>query len=364
MIVYFDRYFYKSTSASALLLKRRIDLDKKIHNGNYVVFSTTLNYKNSVVENEELNDKRFITNYFWNFTSMFKLYVGFYLYYFKNSKKIKKIISQSSPGLNLFFFAFSPFRKKVTFIIQDVYPDGILKTLGFNFLTKALRPFFKFTYSRIDEFETISKDMFNYLNTNYNINPKINYNPNVYSDKLERKILNKSKIVFGYSGNFSNSHGYKIPFKLIEVLDNMLNVEVNIRGFGKYFDTCKVHFSNSNVLFGGGMNKQDYLNYLQSLDVVLLFQEWDYEKYCLSCKFNTTIELNKPIIYVGPECDISRYIIKNKLGLSLTNHKDFFSIKTEIDLFINEIDSYIDKARNNKQFDLNQFFNEYYLSNK
>ncbi|MDA9018568.1 hypothetical protein N9I49_00290, partial [Flavobacteriaceae bacterium] len=272
MIVYFDRYFYKSTSASALLLKRRIDLDEKTHGGNYVVFSTTLNYKNSVIENEELNDKRFITNYFWNFTSMFKLYVGFYLYYFKNSKKIQKIISQSSPGLNLFFFAFSPFRKKVTYIIQDVYPDGILKSLSLNFLTKILRPFFKFAYTRINEFETISKDMFDYLSKTYKINPKINYNPNVYSDKLESKVLNKSKIIFGYSGNFSNSHGYKFPFKLIETLNNIFKVEVNIRGFGKYFDKCKVHFSNSGVIFGGGMNKQDYLNYLQSLDVFLLFQ--------------------------------------------------------------------------------------------
>ena len=46
------------------------------------------------------------------------------------------------------------------------------------------------------------------------------------------------------------------------------------------------------------------------------------------------------------------------------NDDEFNSLKTEIDLFINEIDSYIDKAINNKQFDLNQFFNEYYLSNK
>ena len=364
MIIYFDKFAYRSNAASALLLKRRVELEKDIHKGDFLIFSTTKNYKNTVQEEDDIPESKFVKKYIFKFTSLFFLYLGFYLFYFNNRKKIDKIVSHSAPGSNLFFFAFSPFSKITHYVIQDVYPDAFVHTLGLIRIMPLFRFFLRTSYNRIGSLETISKDMCDYLYNNYRIKPLINYNPNIYSDKLDKKILNNSRIVVGYSGNFSNSHGYKFPAKLIEVLNNMPNIETHIRGFGKYYDTCKENFSNSTILFGSGMNKKDYLKYLESLDVILLFQEWDYEKYCLSCKFNSTIEFNKPIIYVGPKSDISRYIDNNDIGLCITSPEDFDNIIPKIDNFFKEINFYIDKAQNNKQFDLNQFFNEYYLSNK
>ena len=363
MIIYFDKYAYRSNAASALLLKKRVELEKDIHNGDFLIFSTTKNYKNTVQEDDSIPSEKFVIKYIFSFTSLFFLYLGFYLFYFNNRKKINKIISHSAPGSNLFFFAFSPFSKITHYVIQDVYPDGIAHSLGLTKVMHLFRFFLRISYQRIGSLETISRDMFDYLFKNYRIKPLINYNPNIYKDELDEKILNDSKIVVGYSGNFSNSHGYKYPFKLINILDKMINIETHIRGFGKYYDSCKVNFSNSNVLFGSGMNKEDYLKYLESLDVILLFQEWDYEKYCLSCKFNSTIEFKKPIIYIGPECDISRYINKNQIGLCITRPKDFDNIVSIIDTFFNEINFYINNALKNKNYNLNKFFDEYYLSN-
>ena len=362
MIVYFDKYFYKSTAASALLLKRRIDLDWKNHEGNYVVFSTTLKYKKAKLENDG-DDVRLITKYFLKFSSVFSMYIGFYLYYFLHRKNITMIVSQSSPGFNLLFFAFSPFRKKVNYIVQDVYPDGFLEVLNLNYLLNFLRPFLRIAYSRLLSVETISSDMYNYLEENYRIKANICYNPNVYPDHVQVKVLDRENIVFGYSGNFSYSHGIKYPTMLLEMLAKRNDVEIHIRGFGKYYELCKERFLNSNIFFGSGMGKKEYLEYLESLDVLLLFQEWGYEKYCLSCKFNTVIELMRPIIYVGPECDISRYILGTSIGIVFTDPGDFVNLENNFEEFITNLDYYISKAQSNRAFNLNTFFCDIHLSN-
>ena len=106
MIIYFDKYAYRSNAASALLLKKRVELDLDYHKGNFLIFSTTKNYKGSISETDSIPESKFVTQYILKFRSIFFLYLGFYFFYFKNANKIKKIISHSAPGSNMFFFAF------------------------------------------------------------------------------------------------------------------------------------------------------------------------------------------------------------------------------------------------------------------
>lgn len=356
MIVYFDRYFHNSYAASSLLLRKRIKNEEKFHKGDYLVFSTTLSYKKTSIS-EVSKNRRNITHYILPFRNMLFLYIGFYLFYFKNRSKITEIVSQSSPFYNLIFFAFSPFRKKVRYIIQDINPDGILKTLSIPRVIIFVKPILMIAYRRIPKLETISFDMFDYLQKEYKIKPAINYNPNVYEFDIKLKKINRDEIIIGYSGNFSNSHGIKYPLELLKQLTKHANIKIKINGFGKYFDFAKSKFQNNmSVEFGSSLPEIEYLEFLNTLDIVLLFQEFGYEKFCLSCKFNTLINLKKPLIYVGPNCDISRYIEKTEIGIIITNFDTPEVIKTKTDSFIRSLESYSEKAKKNDHFDLNEFF--------
>ena len=357
MRIYFDRYFYKSNAASAILLKRRIQIDNETFgNKDYLVFSTTKNYKGTSSDEIEHDSKELIQYGRIRFTSMLKLYIGFFLFYNKNSNQITSITSQSSPGFNLFYFSLLPWRKKVLYIVQDVYPDGIMKTLNLLWLLSFIKPILKICYSRIKYLETISSDMQKYLLHTYGVKPKITYNPNPYPTDLRTKVLDENEIKIGYSGNFSNSHGYHGPKNLLDCLiqlDNRLVIE--IRGFGKYYDQFNLIYKETPIRFGGPMNSKEYLEYIESLDVILLFQEDDYHKYCLSCKFNSSIEFNKPIIYVGPICDITRYITLQNIGLCLSPQNSKEEILQQLNYFFENLHVFVENAQNNKAFQLDEY---------
>ena len=101
------------------------------------------------------------------------------------------------------------------------------------------------------------------------------------------------------------------------------------------------------------MDSKEYEKYLNRLDVLLLFQEDGFEKVCLSCKFNTVIELGKPIVYVGPHCDISRYIVSLGIGIHILSSDTKEIVEERLKDFVENLSEYTEKARLNDSFDLN-----------
>ena len=355
MIVYIDKYYYNSRSASALLLKDRIKRDNP---ENYLVFSTNSVYKGTHEKDKE--DAKVITRYLFEFRNVFLLYLGFFVFMLKNGSKVTRIISFSSPGYNLLFHGFSFWASKVSYTIQDVFPEGLMLIFPKLKWTKYLwSPLIGLAYRRLDSLETISVDMRDYIARSYNVDVQIRFNTNPYSDislrpdrPLER-IPEKVKI--GYSGNLSNAHGFNGPVKLITALSRFSFTDVHIRGFGKYFDSMKnLKAIADKAHFGGSMDAEEYKRYLKSLDVILLFQDDGYEKVCLSCKFNTVIELGKPIIYIGPESDISRYLRKQGIGLCLKTSCTIETIEAELKSFFENLPKYSEAAITNEEFNLNE----------
>ena len=355
MIIYIDRYYYNSRSASALLLKDRI---KKDNPEDYLVFCTNAVYKGTHEKDKE--DARVITKYILEFGNVFFLYLGFVLFMLKNGSKVTRIISFSSPGYNLLFHGFSFWASKVSYTIQDVFPDGLMLIFPRLKWTKYMwSPLIGFAYRRLGSLETISVDMRDYVACSYNVDVQIRYNSNPYSDRSLRpdrpleRIPEKVKI--GYSGNLSNAHGFYGPVKLLKALSSFSFTDVHIRGFGKYFDSMKNLNSIADTThFGGSMDAEEYKSYLKSLDVILLFQDDGYEKVCLSCKFNTVIELGKPIIYIGPESDISRYLRKQGIGLCLKTSCTIETIVAELKSFFDNLPEYSEAAIKNEEFNLNK----------
>ena len=363
MIVYFDKFYSSSYSASAILLRKRIENDYELHRGNYLVICSTSIYKNTYLKDENKHEK-VLNKYFFPFKNTFYLYVGAFLFLIKNNKSIKKIISFSSPGYNLVFFGISPFSKKVTYVAQDIFPENYLLVFNkfhFNFLFKW---FFKFCYKRLGQIETISHDMSNYLKTTYSIIPRVVYNPNPFKMEIIKNKKSTKNLKIGYSGNFSYSHGIIGPKKLLIQILKFKNFKIEIRGFGKYFDQLKNELQYENISFGPSLPEKEYKEYLESLDVLLLFQENNFQKVCLSCKFNTVIELKKPIIYIGPECDISRYINYLGIGLCITIDTSTEIIDSNLNNFFQNYKDLLSNSIKNNAYDLNKFFNEYYLSNQ
>ena len=356
MVLYFDRFYENSYGASAMLLRERI---KSENETDYFVFCTKGIYKDTFVKRKK--DHHIITKYLFPFNNVFLLYVGFFLFTITNYNKIKRIVSFSSPGTNLFFHGLMFWANKLTYVVQDIFPENVLLVKNKKKFISVFRPLIKFCYNRISNLETISSDMSKYLYDEYSVTTKVVYNPNPYksqNSKSIKKYHNKgSKFKIGYSGNLSYSHGYIGPKKLISTLLKINNLDINIRGFGKYFDKLKIEF-NDKVKFGGSMNEIQYKEYLDSLDVLLLFQENEYQKVCLSCKFNTLIEMKKPIIYIGPDCDISKYINNCKIGVCIKIEESYDNIYTILNHFFNEFTSYNKNAIRNNNFDLNKYFNE------
>ena len=356
MIVYFDRYYLNSRSASALLLKERVRRDGF---EDVLIFCTTTVYKTTF--EEDLLDTRVRSEFLFSFNNTLKLYLGFTLFMILNNRKVDKVVSFSSPGFNVFFHGYSFWSKRTTYVVQDIFPEniGLIFPLFFRF-RHFWRPFFKLAYLRLSNLETISVDMAEFLRKIYKVDALIRYNPNPYPPNLnniEKQHLSQdnTKVVFGYSGNLSNSHGLLGPKKLLEVLCDLSNIEINVRGFGKYFDLLsnEPQFLNK-IFFGGSLDSKEYEKYLNRLDVLLLFQEDGYEKVCLSCKFNTVIELGKPIVYVGPHSDISRYISILGIGIHILNSDSKEIVEERLKNFVENLSEYTDKARLNDSFDLNK----------
>lgn len=358
MNVYFDQFYLNSRSASALLLKDRVRHDNC---KDVVIFCTKTVYKGTF--EEDVLDTRIRTNYLFSFNNTLKLYVGFFLFMIFNNRKVDKVISFSSPGFNVLFHGYSFWSKRTTYVIQDVFPENIgLIFPAFLKLRYFWRPIFKLAYRRMSSLEIISLDMAKFLKKIYNVDAIIRYNTNPYPPNLEDKAKDdlsqdNDKVIFGYSGNFSNSHGLIGPKNLLEVLCEFDEIEINVRGFGKYFDLLSKDpkFSNT-ILFGGSMDSKEYERYLNRLDVLLLFQEDGFEKVCLSCKFNTVIELGKPIVYIGPHCDISRYITLLDIGIHLLPSDPKEIIKQRLTNFIDNLSECKEKARLNESYDLNALF--------
>lgn len=356
MIVYFDRYYKNSRSASALLLKDRIKTDG---HKDIKIFCTEAVYKDTF-ENDS-PDSRVVTRYLLSFRNTLSLYVGFSLFMLNNYRKVERVVSFSSPGWNLLFHGYSFWSKKCVYVVQDIFPENVELIMPIvKNLRVVWRPFFILPYRRIGELETISTDMAHYLKRSYGVEARIKFNTNPYSvDKAEEKNLRtltvEDQIIVGYSGNLSSSHGLVGPVKLLKVLSGHKEFELNVRGFGKYFDAMRRDEALSNVvLFGGSMDAQEYREYLDRLDVILLFQEDDFERVCLSCKFNTSIELGKPILYIGPESDISRYINSLMLGKHFLISDSIEEIEEGVRDFLANFESYRRRAFINEQYNLNE----------
>lgn len=358
MIIYFDQFFLNSRSASALLLKDRVKRDGY---SDVVIFCTKTVYKGTF--EEDVLDARVRTNYLFTFNNAIKLYIGFTLFMIFNIRKVDKVISFSSPGFNVLFHGYSFWSKRTTYVVQDIFPENV--GLIFPLLLKFRhfwRPIFRLSYRRIAKLETISFDMAQFLKNIYKVHAEVRYNTNPYPpnpDNTSRIDLleTKKKVVFGYSGNLSNSHGLIGPKKLLEVLSEFEYIEINVRGFGKYFDVLSNERNLSDrISFGGSMDASEYEKYLNRLDVLLLFQEDGFEDVCLSCKFNTFIELGKPIVYIGPHCDISRYLAIVDIGIHLFTSDTKENIGVRLTNFIENLAEYQEKARSNKSFNLNELF--------
>lgn len=356
MIVYFDKFYLDSRSASALLLKDRV---KKDGFEDIVVFCTRTVYKGTY--EEDAQDYRVKTSYLFSFNSTLRLYLGFCLFMIVNNRNVDRVISFSSPGFNILFHGYSFWASRTTYVIQDLFPEniGLIFPLFFS-LRHLWRPIFKLSYQRIGTLETISSDMAQFLKNVYKVEVKIRYNTNPYPTSLYKSEAldlwqNNRNLVFGYSGNFSNSHGIIGPKNLFEVLVELDGVDIKVRGFGKYFDfLSKDPNFLGRISFGGSMGSREYQDFLRSLDVLLLFQEDGYEKVCLSCKFNTVIELGKPILYIGPQCDISRYIILMDIGIHIYSSDTKEIIKDRLLKFIDNLPKYQENANRNESFELNE----------
>jgi hypothetical protein len=324
MHIFFDKYCFRSTAASAQLLRMAVAAHSE---GDEVrIFCTTQRYKTSQLEANLDFDDLCITKSFFHLNSTLKLYFGWLFFVFRNKQRIKSVYSQSSPGWNVIVHGFGPLAGRTTYVVQDVFPDGQLFALRLFYLRWLLWPLFYVAYRRIGDLRTISTDMQAYLRRQYRVESSVYLNPSTTRRTESKGASNvdtsdvgvRGVLRFGYSGNFSFAHGYDLPFECMKRLLENPEVQILFRGFGRNFDRLRQSVIAERIDIGGPMSSGAYQDFLTSCDAFLIFQGDGYERFCLSSKFNSLLSEGKPIIYVGPECDISRFIRKEKIGITIS----------------------------------------------
>lgn len=355
MIVIFDQYYKSSTAASALILKERVNEILNNTTEEVVLFCSNKSYKqSSLIENEKFEHRVL------DFKSYSKTLVEAILFIWKNKKSISYLFIQSSPGYNLFILRLLPRSVFIKYVVQDVFPDNLLFIKNLTFLIQPLGFFIRWFYKRINEVYTISKSMSKYLEETYNLSPTLLYNPLIsFGVKASKGDFVEKKINLCYSGNFSYSHGYEGPKLLVdEVTKNYKNlIRLKFHGFGQYFDRISSEFPNHR--FGGHMNNSEYSIFMDTSSCFLLFQEKGYERYVLSSKFNTLCLTGRPLFYIGSKCDISDYIEKYQIGVTIDYPITKEKIKNGLEILIKNYtilsnNSY-EAAREKKYLELGRF---------
>lgn len=332
--IVFDKFCFKSNAASAQIIRSKFR--RGLLGDDPIIFCCDSGYRDSKRESFP-EDKLCVTESRWRFTSILRLYLGFYFYCLHNKSEISQVISMSSPGTNLLLMFFIPRAIRVRYYVQDVFPDGKLWAKGMFWANRLHVPITRLLYRRIDELITISGDMATYIWDTYGVSARVEENPAAMSDDAVRRIREVSQgaskhatpPIFFFSGNFSHAHGYEMPKLVFESIARLGGI-LWIHGFGPNMEKLKEHGLLSNECFGDPMTTAVYEEKLGASDVHVIFQGDGYQNFCFSSKFTSLKPIGKTLLYVGPRCGMSEEIELSLRGVCIFTDDDYETVVRKI----------------------------------
>ena len=265
---------------------------------------------------------------------IFSLEVFFQILIKKDSELI---VLQTNPPLIVVIIALISWIKKNPFIIisMDIYPDVLIKTKDkkYSYLIKFfLNPIFKYSYKKADKVIALGNQMQKILIKKNVDNSKIKIIPNwatgdlkVIKSHSQNKLYKEwgifSKIRIIYSGNLGIAHDWETLLKALRISKlPPKDIQIIFISNGKRIKDAMAYsnkflFKNS-VIFKD-LVEPALLPYSMGLaNLACVSIRSSYGGLVAPSKFPGYLARGLPVIYVGPNSDISE-ILNNKIAASL-----------------------------------------------
>ena len=187
---------------------------------------------------------------------------------------------------------------------------------------------------------TVNNEMTSYFKTHYNLKSVYTL-PHCFDPEdmakysVSRKIFpsaKSTKLNFLYGGAlYLNITNYLfLFFKLIKALQennffSITDIYTAQSGYKELFEKSAIEFNIHPYA-----STEEYFSKMKDADYLLFFRP-DWSPNAISSKFFELVAFRKPIIYFGPEGDISKFINNNKLGFCFNNENFESSLNGLID---------------------------------
>lgn len=254
----------------------------------------------------------------------------------RNCKETDQILAVTNPQTLILFLPLF-FRKNLTFLIHDVFPDNLIRTGSFltRLIGKFLLPFYNFSYKKLRNAIVLGSDMMQLISSKNVQNVTIIRNwPD---DDILVYPFPKGKIKILYAGNVGTLQGID---KFVHFFKNLdpLEFELTIQGEGfAKSDLIKFCSENyfDNVIFKDSFKRNEQSSIYKDYHFCLVTLNTKMFGLGVPSKFYNVIKAGRPVIYLGPsDTEISNSIIKYQLGYIVDDNKYVPKIEEEIKAII------------------------------
>lgn len=211
---------------------------------------------------------------------------------------------------------------------------------------------------------SVSQLMTDSLKIKYpNSNTKFHTIPNGFDNDdiiTSSNNISSNKIKLIFAGTlYDNSKKYfeKLIKLLIELKASNLELyrKIQIECYGSF--NLEIHYIPKIIKIRGLVDNKEISNKILSADACLLFLSDDIN-YSFSTKFCEYLGRKKPIIVFSNNGPTSKYVVKNKIGESLSLNSTVADFGNIMERFFNKSKVYYESF-NTKSFDLNNIFKNY-----
>jgi len=295
-------------------------------------------------------------------------------------KDIDLFLTFSNPPQIILINRLILFLRKIPYIINamDLYPDALINHIDnkviSNLTSKFLDIFYNCAYRNAKHVICRGENMLSKVRSKGVDEKKLSIINNwstgdikessslVYKKKWD---LIAKKIII-YTGNLGLAHDYLSILKAIKISNlKEKDIQIVIMAKGKRISEAKNFVKKYKlekiVIFKDLVSSKEFSKVLNISDLALVTIKEGFNGVVYPSKFQGYISRSVPIIYIGPQSEISNILRRNKLGASFKNN-DIEGIKNFIiDLTKEKLDTY-EWGQNAKSFYLENMAKEKMLN--
>ncbi len=239
------------------------------------------------------------------------------------------IISSPPPSIIMAFVLRMHIRRKIIIDIRDSWYNGPHQEYGTVINRMIDRLMEKICLSKFNKIITATKTISAYIKDRYGKNPLTIYNMLDKNEALKISSKSKAKTLF-YGGKVDR---VRYNEKFFNMLQNEKDITLRFAGIDEYGIS-----KFNNVEYLDIINRKDFVKEMCLCDVSLITINYYIKnpQEIFTSKIFDIILAKKKVLYIGPKCELSEFINKEKIGIAVTDN-NIESIKDGLNaIFIND----------------------------